>query len=106
VLRVVVTDDRGAQDSAEVSVAPNTSSTTAPANAVLGVCPTATPPNPTPTPNPTPNPTPTPTPTPAPSPADSGGGGGGALDGWFVLSLLVLLAARQRRIRVARADLS
>jgi serine protease len=106
-LRLVVTDNDGRQDSAEVTLTPSTTVTTARANANTGACPSAATPGPGPTPSPTPNPTPAPTPAPTPTPnptptptpaPSSSGGGGGRFDVVSValLALCCALAARGR----------
>jgi serine protease len=69
-LRMTVTDDQGAQDTAEIEVK------------------TATPPAPPPPPPPQPPPTP---------PPSSGGGGGGGSLGWLILAALLALAGRRSR---------
>ncbi len=103
VLRVVVTDDAGATDRAEVTIAPTLATTSAPAAVAPRACPVTTPapnPNPTPSPNPTPGPTPSPTPNPAPA-ATSSGGGGGAWDiSSIVLLCFALAFARRRQPRI------
>jgi serine protease len=102
VLQVTVTDDQGLQDSAQVLVAANTTSTTARADARIGTCPSAAQP-PAPAPTPTPAPQPAPTPPPAQQAPPSSGGGGGTLD-WLLLGLLAARAAQ--RFKAARASLS
>jgi hypothetical protein len=101
VLQVTVTDDQGLQDSAQVIVAANATSTTARADARIGTCPSAAQP-PAPAPTPTPAPQPAPTPPPAQQ-APPSSGGGGTLD-WLLLGLLAARAAQ--RFKAARASLS
>ena len=96
-LRLTVTDDTGAADSAEVLVTSTAASSAAPASTAGASCPVAIDAGGSgSTPTPTPPPTPTPTPTPTPG---SGGGGGGAPD---IFGLLVL--ALWGAMRAAAAD--
>jgi serine protease len=89
VLRVTVTDNTGAQDSAEVTVTSTSASTTATPLVDGAACPT--PIVVSQTPNPNPNPTP-----PNPSTPSGGGGGGG---GSFGLELLVIALLGRRKIK-------
>ena len=80
-VHLVVTDDAGRSDAADVSVTPSAASSTAPQSAGTRACPAAIDPN---------------AKTPATTPTPSSGGGGGAL-GVAELSLLALAAGRRHR---------
>jgi serine protease len=94
VVRVTVTDDQGRTDSADVSVASGSLTSTAPASAGTAACLTPI----------TFGSSGSGGGTPSTPPASSGGGGGGALDAGTlaVSSLLALLAGAARRRRHAR----
>lgn len=98
-VRLTVTDDVGAQDSAEVLIQPSSLSSSARTLVSGPACPTPITVAQTPSPSPSPSPTPTPTPTPAPSPPSSGGGGGQMTVAWFEL-ILIFLALRRIRSQV------
>ena len=96
-LRLTVTDDVGAQDFADVVVAPNSASTSAPPLVNGPACPVSlnvTDPAPAP-PAPTPPPPSTPSPPATPAP-NSGGGGGGGQFGWEMLMFVLLVRRRKR----------
>jgi len=98
-LRLIVTDDQGHTDTAEVLVEPTRASSTAPVSAGSGACAVAV------TSGPTPGAA-TPSIPPAnPAPARRGGGGGGGSLGLLTLTLLGALAsARRRRMRFSRCN--
>lgn len=99
-IRLTITDDAGAEDSADVVVTSTGASTSAPPLVSGSSCPVSldianpAPPTPPPTPAPTPPPTTSP---PATPPSSSGGGGGGGQFDWELL-MLVLLAGRRKRM--------
>jgi serine protease len=93
VVRVTITDNTGAQDSADVTVTSTSASTTASPLVDGGACPTPITVSQTQDPPPSPAPTP-----PAPS-APSGGGGGGGTIGWELLALAVFGSRRFKRLR-------
>lgn len=99
-LRVVVTDDLGRTDSAEVVVESNRASSTSAGSATAGAaCPTPVIPGATPgaaMPVPTPDP---------PRPARGGsGGGGGDMGVICLLTLALLLGHRSQRSRIRRCN--
>jgi serine protease len=91
-LRLTVTDDQGASDSADIVVTPTSATTTSITPLSAPACPVAVvPPASQPIPDPT---TPTASP-PVPS-RSGGGGGGGSLALWFVIALTLVAIARMR----------
>lgn len=82
-LRVMVTDNTGAQDSADVTITPTSATTTASPLAAGPSCPTPISVAQSP-------------PASTPNPAPSGGGGGGGQLGWELLTLVYLVFARRR----------
>jgi serine protease len=88
-VRVTVTDDQGAQDTADVTVTPTAATTATPGGAGTSACPAPITPA---------APAPVPDDPPPQADAGGGGGGGGSLDpAWFLPLGLGLLARRRRR---------
>lgn len=104
-VRLTVTDNMGAQDTANVVMTSSSASSSAPSVAGPGACPTdiaysapATPPDSTPAPIPG-----------VPDPPSNGGGGGGALDVLTLLAGLISLGAgiarRRQPVRLNKSRL-
>jgi serine protease len=93
VVRVTITDNTGAQDSADVTVNSTSASTTASPPVDGAACPTPI------TVSQTQDPPPPSAPTPPTPSAPSGGGGGGGTIGWELLALAVFGRRRFKRLR-------